>query len=201
MRDRYVRPPVPGRNTNLIGKVVDTEDRSAFVAPGNNQRAGYSGQWFRHDLDQKRFPFAGDWRDIDFTIADKVVDNFALSNRANDDHARTKIVPVVGNGGYAIGDAFDVFLQIAYGANHAGMILGVNEEGCCRVLRYNFEIARMISTIDVALLANCESAERRAQQADGCEYDSETHAPYHNVSGILRQASEAAPTFGRLIGR
>src|SRR5207245_9086663 len=68
--------------------------------------------------------------------------------------------------------------------------------------------ARVIGAIDVALLTNRDCVERRAEQTDHDEYqdcffqgtptndrtdyDSETHAQHHNVSGMVRQASPSA---------
>ena len=86
MLDGNVGPPIPRRNPNLVGKVIDAVNCSAFIAPRDNQRAGHARQWFRHDANEKRFPFAGNGRHIDFAIANQLIDDFAFSNSANDDH-------------------------------------------------------------------------------------------------------------------
>src|SRR6267378_2198656 len=86
MLDGNVGPPVPRRNPNLAGEIIDTVDCSSFVASCDNQRAGHTWQRLRHDLNKKRFPFAGNGCHIDFVIADQLIDDLAFSSRANDDH-------------------------------------------------------------------------------------------------------------------
>src|SRR5260370_26500851 len=128
-------------------------------------------------------------------VADKTVDDLALCNGANNNRVRHKTFTVVGDRRGAIGDAFNVFLKIVYGANHASVILGVHEERCRCVLRHNLEIAMVIGAFDISLFTNRERAERCAEQTDSSEHDSETHEPYLNVSELLRQSSPIILTF------
>jgi hypothetical protein len=57
----------------LFGEIVDTIDRAAFVAAGNDQGAGYG-------LDQERLPFTGNGGRVG-----QPLDERAFFDRADDD--------------------------------------------------------------------------------------------------------------------
>ena len=83
--DGDVRPPIPRRYAHLFGQIINAVDGSPFVAAYDDQPAGDAGQRFRHDLDEKRFPFAGNLRNINFAVADQLVNDPAFPNRADND--------------------------------------------------------------------------------------------------------------------
>ncbi len=75
-------------------------------------------QRLREDQDEERFPFAGNGCHIDLVIADQLIDDFAFSNRANDDHVWSKVVFVVRDCCSVVRNAFDVRLQIVGRTNN-----------------------------------------------------------------------------------
>ena len=87
MRDRNIRPPIPRRDADLLGQIVDAVDRAAFVAAGDHQRALHARERLRHHLDEKGFPFARDRSRIDLAVADQLIDQPALADRADDNRA------------------------------------------------------------------------------------------------------------------
>src|SRR6185437_10056570 len=86
MRDRNIRPTIPGRHANLFRDVIDSEDRAALVAAGNNESAGDPWQWMRNHLDQVRFPFAANGLHIDFLLLDELVDDGAAADGSDQNH-------------------------------------------------------------------------------------------------------------------
>ena len=98
------------------------------ISGGDDADQRRDGDFVSHD---ERYARTDEYVEILRSIwtADKPVDHLALSNGANDDRVRTKSFPFVGNRGLAIRNAFDIFLQIIYRANHTGMIFGVHEDG------------------------------------------------------------------------
>ncbi len=80
----HVRPPVPGRDADLLRDVVDPEDRPALVAAGDDQRARDAGPGARDDLDDRRLPAALDLPDVELAGADETVDLAAPAERAHD---------------------------------------------------------------------------------------------------------------------
>ena len=145
MLDGNVGPPVPRRNPNLVGKIIDAINCSSFIASCDNQSAGHAWKRLRDDSDEERFPFAGNGCHIDLVIADQLIDDFAFSNRANDDHVWSKVVFVVRDCGSVVRNAFDVRLQIAGRANDTWEVSGVNKQSCGDVSRDDTEITGVIS--------------------------------------------------------
>ena len=86
----HVGPPVPGRDADLFGEIVDAKDCAALVASGNDKCALYAGQWRIDDSGDGRLPLACDACYVQFASADEVVDQRTFADRANDDY--------VGNG-------------------------------------------------------------------------------------------------------
>src|SRR5215472_12965074 len=82
---RNVGPIVPWRDADLLGEVVNAVNGSAFVTAANNQCIGDSRKRLRHNLQKKGFPFAGDFRSVDFLFANQLVNNCAFADGANED--------------------------------------------------------------------------------------------------------------------
>src|SRR5207245_2541748 len=145
MLDGNVGPPIPRRNPNLVGKVIDAVDCSSFIFSCDIQPAVHAWKWLRHDANEKRLPFAVKWLHIDFVIADQFIDDFAFSNRVHDDGFGTKALPVARDHRLAAADPLDVRLQIVDGANDTWEVSGVNKQSCGGVSRDDAEITRVIS--------------------------------------------------------
>ena len=92
MFGRHIRPVMPGRNADLLGQIVNAVNRPALVAAADNQRAGDARQRIGHDLNQERFPFAGDFRDVNFLFMDQPVNQRTFAEGADEDDVFPKFV-------------------------------------------------------------------------------------------------------------
>ncbi len=111
-----IGPPVPRRDSDRLGKLIDAEYRPAFVAAGNHQRLIDAGNGLSNRGDHKTFPLSFDIGNIQFARGDKAVNHPALSQGTDDDGASGH--GTVGRqGGLYSGHAINIRLQIADGTN------------------------------------------------------------------------------------
>ncbi len=131
----YVGPPVPGRDANLLGEVVDAKDRAALVAARDDQGTRDAGQGMRNDLGERRFPLASNFTDVDFSFANQAVDDNALADGADQDYFAGRRLGVFAECRVRARDAVEVRLQVVRGADDAGPVTGVDPElgHCSRV--------------------------------------------------------------------
>ena len=154
MRDAHVGPPVPGRDTDLGGEIVDAEDGAALIGAGDHQRAADAGQGTVDDRGDGGLPVAGDAGDVEFAAPYEAVDEGAVADGA-DEHG----VSVTGFRGHVkecrlqAGDALYVRLEVAGGPNHAGPVGLVNEDGGRMAVRGKGEALGLRAEADVGGLA------------------------------------------------
>ena len=114
-------PVVPGRDSDLSGDLVDTEDRAALVAAGDDERSGDARHRVVDDLLEGRLPLARNAAHVDLVRADEPIDQRAPADRPdNDGVARGRGVnrdprPDTGH-------ALDVGLEITDDSDDAGEI-------------------------------------------------------------------------------
>ena len=167
---RHVRPEVPGRHADLFGDVVDAVDGPALIAAGDHQRARHARQRTRHHLDVECLPLARDARHVDPLVADQLVDQRALADRADDNRVGAQTLVVVHHGCRHTRNLVDVRLQVARGAYHADPVLRVDVDVCGRFGCHDGKRPRGARLLDVFGLADrltgpncCEQAEARYQ--------------------------------------
>src|SRR6516164_2544629 len=104
----HICPPIPGGNTNLLGKIVDAVNRAAFVAAENDQSRCDAWQRLFDNLNEERFPLAGDCRHVNFVVPDQLIDGCALAQRADEDDLRWEMPNIVRERRLAPSDTLDV---------------------------------------------------------------------------------------------
>ncbi len=152
--DRYIRPPVPGRDPDLFGQIVEAEDRAALVAAGDHQSVGNAWNRLWHDLNEKRFPLADDLRYIDLAIANQSLDDRAFADRAHEDHVRPEVGRLVCQLRGAARDAGDVRLQVLHGAHHTCMVVRIDTKHRQSVALRQAEAVLAWGKVYVRLLTN-----------------------------------------------
>ena len=123
-----IGPPVPGGDADLFGHVIDPIDRSALVAPGNDDGRVDAGQGAIDGLEHERLPLAQHTAHVDTPLAYEPVDERTATDRADDD----KLAGGCGRGGNQgrrdAGHARDVRLKIRGCAPDAGPIGRVDND-------------------------------------------------------------------------
>ena len=128
MGDRDIGPPIPGRDADAGGEIVDAEDGAATVAPGNDEGAVHTGQGMVLELELVAFPLAGEAVGVKFAGGDELVEQRALTEGADDDEIVIGGAGVVFDGGRFASNAGDVLGEIVGGAEDGGRVVGFNEE-------------------------------------------------------------------------
>ena len=100
-----------------------------------------------------------------FLFPDEPVDNRALPDGADDDQARAG-TDLVCNRRRLSGDPGNVGLQIADGANHAGMIVRVHVDGCERFSFSDGEIIGMTNELHIFRLAESKASALPCEQRE-----------------------------------
>ena len=116
---RDVGPPMPGRNTDLLGKFIDAECGAAAVAADDDERLRHTGERFFHDGDDETLPRSGQRSDIDFLFCGETVDHRMFAQGADENQCSAFGEGRDGHGRLCPGDAFDVGRELAGGdGNH-----------------------------------------------------------------------------------
>ena len=127
---RYVGPVVPRRHADLFGEVVDTEDRPALVAPGDDECLIDARLRLRHDLNDERLPASGEVACIQFSVADESIDERALPDRPDDDRELRVRRGIDRERRLHARDTADVGSKVARGAHDSGVVSRTDEQGC-----------------------------------------------------------------------
>ena len=120
MRDRDVGPPAPGRDADRPGEVVEAEDGAAPVRARDHQRPRDAGRWTVDHLPDIGLPLAGDAAHVEPALADQPVDDRVAADRPGDDPDRPR---------RAAADPGEIGAHVRGGAQHAGIVAGIGEEG------------------------------------------------------------------------
>ena len=161
-----VGPPIPGRNADLFGEIVDAVDGAALVAARDHQRAGDTGQRPVHHLDQERFPFAGYARGIDLALANQAIDQRALADGAGDHGVRAEPFVIVHRRRSGTGDASNIRHKIAGGTDDARVVAGIDIDRRGYFGLYQGKAAARVHRLDVPGLAQgeCAGSQTEAEQ-------------------------------------
>ncbi len=206
---RDVPPPVPRRDADLLGHLVDAVDRPPLVAAGDDKGPGHAGDRVVHDLDEEGLPFAADRHGVDLAARNEAVDERAAAERAEDDRVGTGRRLVRREGGPQPGDALDVGLEVMGRPKDARPVAvrGPDRGGCARVrqddgagrgrIAHNRRVAQR--------RARARSREEQhGENQDGIQPAMPAEAPVGrrghvptNVSGSRRGASRKWPAPGR----
>ncbi len=127
----HILPKVPRRNADLLRQVVNAVNGPALVAAADDERIFDTGQGMGNDLQKIRFPFAGDFRRVDFPVANQLVDESAFADGADDDNIFAGGIWGIQQRRSAARDAGDVGLQIMGGADDSRPVVGVHKDGGC----------------------------------------------------------------------
>ncbi|SRR5579883_1968897 len=128
-----------------------------------------SGKRTRNNLDEEGFPLARNLSDIDFVLADKLIDAGALSERANENTTRRPAGAAMSDCRRNRGNASNIGLQIANGADHAGIVAGINAEARRLPGMRQNKVSGMPRGFDVALLPESIGACGKSQDANQSE--------------------------------
>lgn len=101
---------------------------SAFVTVGDHQGAVDAGQRVLDGGDDKCLPFPADGRNVPLARRHEPVDQRAVSQRAHQYDIGRRGWRTGGKRGCAAGDAANVILEIARGAQHAGPVVASRPE-------------------------------------------------------------------------
>jgi hypothetical protein len=122
---RNIRPPIPRRNTDFFGDVVNSVDRSAFITTDNHQGPLHIWKWILNHLDRRRLPLIVQSGGIDFFSFNQVINEFAVMKCAGNNYVWFRE-------GFTIrlhqwlhaGYSFNVILKIFSGDHHSGIVIG-----------------------------------------------------------------------------
>src|ERR1051325_8664355 len=91
-----IRPPIPGRHTDLFGNFVNRIDGSALVAADYQECLVNARKGVADDVYQAGFPFSGDGACINCLLSNDSVENAAMAESADDDRGFAGTAKVVG---------------------------------------------------------------------------------------------------------
>ena len=128
MGDGDIGPPIPRRNADAGGEIVDAKDGAATVAAGDAEGTVHAGERVVHKLQDITFPLAGDTLGGEFAGGGESVEQRALTEGADDDEIGGGGGGGVFDGGRFAGDAGDVLGEVVGGAEDGGRGVGFNEE-------------------------------------------------------------------------
>ena len=134
---RDIRPPVPRRHAAILGEFHEAESGRAAVAARDDEGVFAAAERISDAGGQGVFPFSFDLGDIDLFLLDELIDEFAVSERADDDQGFLRAVSefVLDLGGVlAAGDCLQVGTEYVGGLFHAGVVRVVDEDADLGIL-------------------------------------------------------------------